>query len=222
MNRNNRYLDLYNAMRSYFGYLDWWPGETRDEIMVGAILTQQTQWRNVEIAIGNLKGAGLIELAKIAATGHRTIEGLIRPSGFYRQKAKCLIRFASYICSRYGSIDGFFDKSPGELRKELLSIKGIGKETADSIILYAANKPAFVIDAYTKRIMHRVYGIPIDIEYDDLQSLVERSIKAELELYKDFHAQFVELGKKHCRTKPICKGCPVNSMCLYYKKNVRK
>lgn len=216
MEKKANYLVLYKKLRSRFGHLGWWPGETRDEIMIGAILTQQTQWRNVELAIGNLKKARLIRLSRLKDAGRGEVERLVRPSGFYRQKAARLIGFARHIYSNYNSIDEFFSRGPAELRKELLSINGIGEETADSIALYAAGKPLFVIDAYTKRIMSRVYGTPQDIKYGNLQSLIVRSIKPDIELYKDFHAQLVELGKRHCRTTPICEGCPANGICAYY------
>ncbi len=211
------YDQLYKKLRSRFGYLNWWPGETRDEIVIGAILTQQATWKNVEKAIANLKSENALDLRKIRRMGLRRLERLVRPSGFYRQKASRLKGIASYIFTNYGSLDGMFDKSTAELRKELLSLNGVGRETADSIILYVANKPIFVVDAYTKRIMSRVYGIDERIDYDELRGLISDKIGKSLDLYKDFHAQFVELGKEHCRPRPLCENCPINEYCRYFK-----
>ncbi len=212
---------LYRKLLRRFGNLDWWPGETQDEIIIGAILTQQASWKNVEKAIANLRAAGCLDFRKIDKMDKEQLEECIRPSGFYRQKASRLKGFAKHLFSRYGSLGELLSKEAGPLREELLAISGIGKETADSIILYAAGKPVFVIDAYTKRIMSRVYGSAEDIDYDELRSGISYSIPIDLELYKDFHAQFVELGKRYCRTKPLCNGCPVKSYCRYYASNSR-
>ncbi len=212
---------LYAKLRERFGYLDWWPGETRDEIIIGAILTQQASWKNVEKAISNLRSAKCLNLKKISTINVNSLERFIRPSGFYKQKAARLKGFARYIFSNYSSLDQMLSNDTGELREELLSIKGIGKETADSIILYAAGKPMFVIDSYTKRIASRIYGSDPDIEYDELRFDISGTIPDDLELYKDFHAQFVELGKAYCKTKPLCNECPVKSYCRYYSKTAR-
>lgn len=208
---------LYSLLKRQFGFLDWWPGETADEIVIGAVLTQQASWRNVEMAISNLRAGGLLSLDGLADADLGTIERCVRPSGFYRQKAKRLKELAAYVKKNHGSLDGLFEKSAAELRKELLELEGVGPETADSILLYAAGKPVFVIDAYTKRIMNRVYGTDPDIGYHELQSLITGGIPEDAELYNDFHAQFVELGKNFCRTKPMCGDCPVNRHCRYYK-----
>ena len=164
---------LYVKLRHKFGFLDWWPGDTKLEIVVGAILTQNTSWKNVEKAIANLKKERMLSMEKLAGSSIRNIEEAIKPSGFYRQKAKRLQNIIQHISSNYKSLDNFFDKNVEELRKELLSLNGIGNETADSIILYAAGKPTFVIDAYTKRIMNRAYGIDKDIKYEELKALFE-------------------------------------------------
>ena len=129
--------------------------------------------------------------------------------------------FARYIFSNYSSLDEMLSKDAGELREELLSIKGIGRETADSIILYAAGKPMFVIDAYTKRIASRIYGSDPEIGYDELRFNISGTIPDDPELYKDFHAQFVELAKTYCKTKPLCNDCPVKSYCRYCSKTAR-
>jgi endonuclease III related protein len=206
---------LYKKLRGSFGFLDWWPGETRDEVVVGAILTQQASWTNVEKAISRMKEENALGLRKISKMDKKRLERLVYPTGFYRQKAKRLKGFASYVYQNYKGIDQMFGKDADELRKELLSLDGIGKETADSIMLYAAGKRIFVIDAYTKRIMSRIYGIDEGMEYDKLQRLIASSIKGDVDLYKDFHAQFVELGKNYCKTKPVCLECPVRQNCSY-------
>ncbi|MGC8478702.1 MAG: endonuclease III domain-containing protein [Candidatus Micrarchaeia archaeon] len=213
-------ISLYKALRKRFGFLHWWPGETKLEILVGAVLTQQTSWKNVEKAIAELKKANCIDLECLARINVHKLEKLIRQSGFYRQKAARLKGICSYIYRNYQGLDKLFEKDPQELRKELLSLNGIGKETADSIILYSAEKPVFVIDAYTRRSMSRITGgaISEDVDYDALRIYFESSIPKELSLYKDFHAQFVELGKNYCRTKPLCEECPLNSLCHYYAK----
>ncbi len=205
---------IYKKLRSRFGFLDWWPGDTKFEIFVGAILTQQTSWKNVEKAIDNLKSAGCLDFDKISTMRVATLESLIKPSGFYRQKARRLIGICRSIKRDYGSLKRLFSLEESELRKVLLSYNGIGNETADSIILYAAEKPIFVIDAYTKRAMHRIDPrIKEEISYDQLQSYFESRLEKNLELYGDMHAQFVELGKRYCRTKPACAECPLNDLC---------
>ena len=209
--------ELYEELRDNFGFLNWWPGETPDEIIIGAILTQQTSWRNVEKALENLRHAKALELRKISGLGQQRLEKLIRPSGFYRQKARRLKALARHIYNNYPSVGKFLNKDTGELRKELLEQNGVGKETADSILLYAAGKKVFVIDAYTKRIMHRVYGTEEGIKYDELQERVSGAIKSDLRLYKDLHAQLVRLGKEYCNTRPRCNSCPIRGRCNYFK-----
>jgi len=207
--------ELYKKLRDNFGYLNWWPGDTKVEIVVGAILTQNTAWKNVEKAIKNLKERKMLSLERLAGARLEELEDAVRPSGFYKQKAKRLSNLFKYIKANYSTLEKFFDKDKDELRNELLDLNGIGNETADSIILYAAEKPTFVIDAYTKRIMHRVYGIEEEIEYNKLKGYFESRLRPDLELYKDFHAQFVELGKRFCKKKPLCKECPLNDYCRY-------
>jgi len=213
--------ELYKKLRDIFGYLNWWPGETKVEIVVGAILTQNTAWKNVEKAIKNLRERKMLSLERLASTRLNELEDAIRPSGFYRQKAKRLSNLFKYIKKNYSTLERFFDKDKNELRSELLNLNGIGNETADSIILYAAEKPTFVIDTYTRRIMNRVYGIEEEIEYNKLKEYFESRLRQDLELYKDFHAQFVELGKRFCKKKPLCDECPIRDYCLYASKKIK-
>lgn len=212
---------IYAKLREHFGYLDWWPGDTTDEVVIGAILTQQTSWKNVERAISNLRQNNSLNLVAIARSSIPELEAMTRPAGFYRQKSRRLKSFALYVSGNYKTLDRLFKKGSDELRTELLSLNGIGPETADSIILYAAGKPVFVVDAYTKRIMHRIYGTDPEIGYDELQRYITSELPNDVSLYNDFHAQLVELGKNYCRAKPLCNKCPLKSYCLYYSKSAR-
>ena len=219
MGRNPDPMKIYSLLRERFGFLDWWPGETRDEILIGAVLTQQTSWKNVEKALANLREADSLSVSAIAEMRIPMLERLIRPSGFYRQKALRLKLLCSKIMS-YGSLDTFLSIPYAKLRSELLGCNGIGPETADSIVLYAAGKPSFVIDAYTRRIMQRICGIGESESYGELQRYFSSRLTRSAKLYKDMHAQFVQLGKSNCRkTSPECGTCPMLSICAFGKKN---
>ena len=209
---------IHSRLSKHFGRLDWWPAETKDEIIIGAILTQNTNWSNVEKALSNLRNKGLLDLKSISSMRERSLARLIRPSGFYNQKAKRLGSFSKYIFSNYGSLDIFFSKDTLPLRNELLSLDGIGMETADSILLYAAEKPIFVIDAYTRRITKRVLGLASELDYQPLQTLISSNTREEINTYKEFHAQFVQLAKNNCRKVPICPTCPLSGICNYHAK----
>ena len=209
---------IYRLLRKRFGFLDWWPGESRDEILIGAILTQQTSWRNVEKAISSLKDANALSVKAISSIDTKRLERLIRSSGFYRQKAARLKKLCRHIISEYGSLGKFLSMDADKLRQELLSMEGIGQETADAIVLYAAGKPSFVIDAYTIRAMERIIGKGRRFSYTDLQGYFTERLPRDVELYKDMHAQFVELGKRYCfKTKPLCSECPLIGICSYGK-----
>jgi len=192
-------IEIYYKLLDLFGHKKWWPADTPFEVVVGAILTQQTKWENVEKAIRNLKEKGLMAEESIARAEPEKLEELVRCTGFFRQKAK-----------RLKAVSTFFHENPDildmparELRETLLSLNGVGHETADSIVLYAADKPKFVIDAYTKR-MCGCMGIEGD--YEELQSLFESSIPKDVPLYKEFHALIVEYGKQFCGKKR-CSEC---------------
>lgn len=197
--RHEPLLKIYERLLSRFGEQKWWPtiSNKRFEIIAGAILTQNTSWKNVEKAIENLHKRGLLNKKAIKNISEGELARLIKPSGYYNQKAKKLKAFAN------------FDKRIS--RENLLKIWGIGKETADSILLYAYNKPYFVIDAYTIRIMSRL-GFK-ERRYEDLQKLFQENLPKDIKIYKEFHALLVELGKNYCRKMPKCKGCPLIDMC---------
>lgn len=197
--RSQRIIELYDIFLNLFGHKNWWPADTPFEVVVGTILTQQTKWENVEKAIRNLKDNGLMDADSIARADLPNLEGLVRCTGFYRQKAKRLKDISTFFHEN----PDIFEKSVYELRDILLSQNGVGEETADSIVLYAADKPKFVIDAYTKR-MCRCMGI--EGNYGDLQSLFEASIPVDVPLYKEFHALIVEYGKQFCGKKR-CDDC---------------
>jgi endonuclease-3 related protein len=187
-------IDVYNKLLDKFGRRHWWPADTPFEVAVGAILTQQTKWENVEKAIQNMKGRGLMEAEPLSKTDIEELEELIRCTGFYRQKAKRVKRISTFFFEN----PDILEKPVDELRDTLLSLDGIGEETADSIVLYAADKPKFVIDAYTKR-MCKCLGI--EGNYQKLQSIFETSIPEDVPLYKEFHALIVEYGKQFCGKK---------------------
>jgi len=207
------FLKIYERLFDKFGPQHWWPGETPFEIMVGAILTQNTNWQNVEKAINNIKNSGLLDPKRLLAN-KKKIPNLIRPSGFYQLKTNRLIEFLRYFVERYdGEIKNFELKDTKSLRDELLSIKGIGPETADSILLYALNRPVFVVDAYTRRFLFRHKLIDDDADYDEIQRLFEENIPRNTRLYNEYHALIVRLGKEYCKkNEPLCDICPLYNL----------
>lgn len=207
--------EIYNILFESFGPQDWWPAETKFEMIVGAILTQQTTWKNVEKAIMNLKRENLIDPKKLQDIENEKLEKLIRSSGYYKQKTKKLKNFTSFLLKNYdGKLEKIFNQPIEKLREKLLSVNGIGKETADSIILYAANKPIFVIDAYTIRIFNRL-GVTKEIDYEKLRKFFEDNLEKDTRLFNEYHALIVKLGKDYCRAKPVCKSCPLKMRCEY-------
>ena len=204
-------MEGFERMHARFGPRHWWPGETPFEVMVGAILTQNTNWLNASRAIANLKSQRLLDPQKLLDLHPATLAKLIRPAGYYRVKAGRLRHFIAYFVEAYGGkVKRMAAEPTGKLREELLAVKGIGPETADSILLYALEKPAFVIDAYTRRILSRHALCAVDETYDDLQAIFTDRLPAEVELYNEYHALVVETGKEYCRTSPRCDGCPLN------------
>jgi len=207
-------LTIYQSLYDYFGPLNWWPGNTPFEIMIGAILTQNTSWTNVEKAIINLKTEKLLDPQKLYLIEEKKLAHLIRPSGYFNLKAKRLKNFLTFYMGNYkGSSEKMFSDDSERLRKNLLAINGIGQETADSILLYAGNKPFFVIDAYTKRIFSRHHFILENDSYSQVQNFFSSNLPKNVELYNEFHAQIVMLGKRICTKKhQNCSICPIGHL----------
>jgi endonuclease III related protein len=206
-------LGIYHLLLKHFGHRHWWPAATPFEVMVGAILTQNTAWTNVEKAITELKRADALSPEALAKMDQPALGQLIRSSGYYNQKAERLQRFAWFFLDEFGgSIARMAAEDTAALRTRLLALKGIGPETADSILLYALNQPIFVVDAYTRRIFSRAGFLPPDADYHAIQDFFTSRLPRDISLYNDFHAQIVYLGKDYCRTKPQCQECPLACM----------
>ncbi|MEW6502201.1 MAG: endonuclease III domain-containing protein [Thermodesulfobacteriota bacterium] len=206
-----RLLDIYQALFDCFGPQHWWPGETPLEILVGAVLTQNTNWSNVSRAIDNLRRAGLLSLDALVHLPTPLLAEQIRPSGYYNLKAVRLQNLLHHIAASAGSVEGYFDRRPtASLREELLAIKGIGPETADSILLYAGNKPTFVVDAYTHRILNRHGLVADESDYHELQALFLDHLEPDVTLFNEYHALIVRTAKEFCRkSNPACDACPL-------------
>jgi endonuclease-3 related protein len=211
---SNTLTDVYNRLLERFGRQSWWPAETPLEVMVGAVLVQNTAWRNVEKAIKNLRDAGMLDARRLAAAHAEELAELIRPAGYYRVKTGRLQNLMRLVTERYdGSVEKMFATDPSELRGELLTVTGIGRETADSILLYAGNLPFFVIDTYTHRVLARHGWIDFEADYDALQSHCTGQLPDDVETYNEMHALVVELGKTYCHKKqPQCDGCPLEDL----------
>lgn len=206
-------MDIYERLFRAFGPQHWWPGQTRFEIIVGAILTQNTSWTNVAKAIANLEGAGCLDPDRLHALDAAELEPLIRPAGYFRLKAKRLRNFTRWLCDQYqGDLDALDAVETRRLREELLGISGIGPETADSILLYALQRPVFVVDTYTARVAVRHGLIEPDINYEQLQDLFEANLAPDASLFNEYHALLVRVGKDYCKPKPKCAACPLNDL----------
>ena len=232
-------LRYYRAMLARWGAQNWWPGQSRFEVIIGAYLTQNTAWTNVEKAIANLRRERLLNVKGIRAVPIKKLEKLVRSSGYFRQKARKLKTFIQFLDKNYGgSLYRMFAQPTEKLRAELLSLNGVGPETADSILLYGGNHPVFVVDAYTRRILERHGFIHSKTKYEEMRSLIEAAITksaahafADLERgsdprhpvsrmsratrsdlaqhYNEFHALIVRTGNQYCRSTPKCEGCPL-------------
>jgi len=201
---------FFEAMLHAYGPQHWWPGETPTEVIIGAILTQNTAWRNVERAIANLKQAGLLHWRRLRDIPLESLAEHIRPAGTYRVKARRLKAFVDWFWQRYeADLDRMFATPLEMLREELLEVPGIGRETADAILLYAGGLPTFVVDAYTARILYRHRLIDTDADYDEIKELFESSLPSDPALFNEFHALLVRVGKEHCRPRARCRGCPL-------------
>ena len=210
---NQVLMEMYNLLYSALGPQNWWPAETEFEMMVGAILTQNTNWNNVEKAILNLKEKALLSIRELSQIPESILAEYIRPAGYYNLKVKRLKNLIKFIENRYnGDINKLFNLDIEVIRKELLSVKGIGLETADSIVLYGAGRPLFVVDTYTHRILTRHGLIEEEAGYNDLQLFFMDNLSHDVELYKEFHALIVKTGKDFCRREPRCSECPLEDL----------
>jgi len=202
---------FYDAMFAAYGPQHWWPAKTPTEVIIGAILTQNTAWRNVERAIANLAAAKALNWKRLHEMDIEDLAELIRPAGTYKVKAKRLKSFIEWLWERFdGDLKRMFSVSLHSLREELLSVSGIGRETADAILLYAGQMPSFVVDAYTARILFRHGLIDDSADYDQIKELFESSLAEVVQYYNEYHALLVQIGKLHCRPKPKCEGCPLD------------
>jgi len=236
---SNEVVAHYKTLLSRWGPQNWWPAQTRFEVIVGAYLTQNTNWRNVEQAIANLRRARALSAAGMRKLELSQLEDLVRPSGYFRQKARTLKTFLAFLDEKYsGSLDRMFARATEELRAELLALNGVGPETADSILLYAGNHPVFVVDAYTRRVLERHGIIGPKAKYEEIRLLVEQAIggatrdaltvvqlggdprhpasrisrteRSELaQHYNEFHALIVRVGNQYCSKTAKCEGCPL-------------
>jgi endonuclease III related protein len=208
-----RVFKIYQILNNHYGSKHWWPGDTPFEIMVGAILTQNTAWNNVEKAIRNLKQNKVLNPKRITNLPISELSRLIRPSGFYNIKTKRLISFVSFLNKNYNSnIEKMRKQKLPELRLQLLDLYGIGEETADSILLYALEKPIFVVDAYTKRIFSRHEYLNAKTDYSLVQGFFMQNLPKSVKIYNEFHALLVKLAKDYCRTRPRCNICPIKNL----------
>ncbi|MCA9405487.1 MAG: endonuclease III domain-containing protein [Candidatus Omnitrophica bacterium] len=208
--------NIYQRLFKTYGPQHWWPGETKFEIIVGAILTQNTNWQNVEKAIANLKQAQCLNPKALKNVKVSRLTAFIRPSGYFNIKAKRLKNFINFLFEEYdGNLSRMSREETGILRQKLLAVNGIGPETADSILLYAFDKPVFVVDAYTKRIFSRHHIVGAGEEYHSVQRVFTESLPADIPVYNEYHALIVRLAKDFCKTKPECAQCPLNAKKYY-------
>ena len=204
---------LYDALLDAYGPQHWWPADSAFEMIVGAFLTQNTAWTNVEKAIGRLKMADKLSLAGIRGLRDDELGELIRPSGYFRQKARRLKAFVEYLDRAHGgSLEHLLSQDAADLRRELLGLHGVGPETADSIVLYAAGRPSFVVDAYTRRLFDRLGVLPRPT-YDEVQSYCQERLPADAPYFNEFHALIVRHCADRCQARPRCPGCPLAQIC---------
>lgn len=201
----------YGLLLKELGPQGWWPAETRLEVILGAILTQNTTWRNAARAIANLRQARLLDLDRLCAEPESRLQTLIRPAGFFRQKARTIGAFLGWLdAAQGGSLRRMFARPAAQLRSALLEIRGLGPETVDAILLYAGRKAVFVADAYSRRILSRHGMLAADSTYPEAQEFIHRNLAPDAGLYNEFHALLVEIGKRHCRKDvPRCSQCPL-------------
>ena len=207
-------LGIYRLLRDRFGPAGWWPGESPFEVCLGAILTQNTSWANVEKALRALRASGRLSYARLRSLPQARLARLIRPSGTFKIKARRLAAFLSFLGSEFsGNVEAMRKEDGWDLRRKLLGVHGIGPETADSIALYAAGQPLFVVDAYTRRVFGRLGLLSGSERYEEVQRFFMEALPADAALFNDYHAQIVRLAKDACRPRPLCGDCPLQVIC---------
>ena len=207
---SDKLMFFFQTLLQHYGPQHWWPGESPFEVMVGGVLTQNTNWYNVEKAISNLKAANLLSAAAIDELSHEQLAGHIRPAGYYNIKARRLKNLVGWFCSEYeGSVEALAALPTDRLCEELLAVNGIGRETADSIALYALGKLTFVVDTYTCRVLVRHGCLDPECQYEDVRAFCEAQLPPDLHIYNELHALIVQVGKNHCKPRPKCDGCPL-------------
>jgi endonuclease-3 related protein len=208
-----RLTDIYRRLEAAFGDPGWWPGDTPFEVAVGAVLTQNTTWRNVEKAIKRLKDAGLLSAEALRNVTTEELAGYIVPAGYYNVKARRLKSLVEFLwAERGGRVEALADIPAAEARRKLIGVNGVGPETADSILLYAVGVPTFVVDAYTRRILGRHGLVPEEAGYDEVKAVFEDNLEPDTDIFNKFHALFVKCGRLHCKPKPKCEGCPLEEL----------
>jgi endonuclease-3 related protein len=219
--KRSRFLKVFEQLLAAHGPRDWWPGDSPFEIMVGAILTQNTAWTNVEKAIGQLKSRDRLSAAAILAARKDHLAQWIRPSGYFNIKAERLRQFCRWYLDQ-GGWESLCRRDTEWLRRELLAVKGVGPETADDMLLYAFERPVFVIDAYTRRIFSRLGLVDETAGYEELRARFERELDADVGLFNEYHALIVQHGKEVCRTRPRCAGCVLARDCAWRGEKSRR
>jgi endonuclease-3 related protein len=210
-NRKELLHEVYDRLFAFFGPLRWWPAETPFEVILGAILTQNTAWKNVATAIGNLRRHDLLSFERLCGLSAQEIAPFIRSSGYYNEKAKKIKIFCTHILTKWdGGLGEFLAQDIESLRTDLLAIRGIGPETADSIVLYAAFKPSFVVDKYTYRIFSRHGWVGESISYEELREYFMGAMDSDVPRFQEFHALLVRTGHLYCRKTAVCQSCPLN------------
>ena len=214
MKTSDTLMKIYRELFNAFGPQGWWPGDGPFEVLVGAVLAQNTNWGNVERAIQNLKAAGKLSPEGLHRTKLPELAQLIRPAGYFNVKAKRLKNLIDWFFENYnGNLKEMFSEKLDPLREGLLSVKGIGRETADSILLYAGDTPSFVVDAYTYRVLSRHLLIPEDSTYEEIKSFFEDNLPKDVQLYNEYHALLVKVGKDYCKPRnPRCRECPLGEL----------
>lgn len=210
----DRLMDIYEALYTFYGPRNWWPADSAFEVLVGAVLTQNTNWLNVTKAISTLRDRGLLSFAALRDIEHQQLAECIRPSGYYNLKATRLKNLLNMIEHSYsGSLDGLLQEETQVARQRLLEVKGVGPETADSILLYAGDHPLFVVDAYTHRIFSRHSLLPEECDYQTAQDLFMDNLEPDPQLFNEYHALIVRAAKDFCKkSQPLCEGCPLQGL----------